>query len=87
MQSGTLSYSNEDIILFVSDILHITAHTEQRECTSTVSKAGLPDSRARVITDTVVMEHVIFWHSQLSSLATRQLKELNEHTTDWKWKM
>lgn len=28
MQSGTLSYSNGDIFLFVSDILHIKAHTQ-----------------------------------------------------------
>lgn len=67
-------------------MLYITAHKEQK-CTSTVTKAGLPDSRAHVITDAVVMEHVIFWHSQLSTLATRQLKELNEHTTNWKEKM
>lgn len=71
---------------FVSKIPHIIAHTEQAR-SSADTKAGLPDSRAHAITDTVVMKHVIFWHSQLSSLATRQLKELNEHTTNWKGKM
>lgn len=65
--------------------LSLNRRASQRRRNRSVPTLSLKlDSRAHVLTDAVVMEHVIFWHSQLSSLATRQLKELNEHTTDWK---